>query len=159
MQAEPSQLTPLRKKHRNKLSVDPSLPADGEFRESSFLLECLVRSQLHFAVPLFKKPVYTSTPRTIDRNKQNQDANTPISGKKSNAQTPKSSGTLSNTPKKQTKGRQSKVKPVDSRLEEYCRQFFKELSQNIFDNKFGDETKLGWNNRLTRTAGKAHYSR
>lgn len=63
------------------------------------------------------------------------------------------------TPTKQMKGRKSRIDPAKARLESYASQFFKEISETVFHNLFGPETRLEWSNRLTRTAGKAHYSR
>lgn len=44
-------------------------------------------------------------------------------------------------------------------LRDYATELFNELSTAVFEERIGSETPLLWNNRLTRTAGRAHYSR
>jgi hypothetical protein len=58
-----------------------------------------------------------------------------------------------------TRSARNAITPEQRTLREFAVQLFNDLSKNVFEGRIGTETDLLWNNRLTRTAGKAHYSR
>lgn len=62
-----------------------------------------------------------------------------------------------------TKGKRTTKKSLEEAAqrhrEEYTKNFFRLLNEEIFRSGLPEETQLQWNNRLQTTAGKAHFER
>jgi len=147
--SQSSQISPHRKKQMMKIPI-VVFPSQ-DFKD--------IREHTVNRTPVI--PRTPGTPRSLRQTRQLPSTETPVNGQGNEVNTSKSigHGRLTNTPTKQTKGRKAKTDPARAELEAYSKEFLKELSQNVFKNRFGEETRLEWSNRLTRTAGKAHYSR
>lgn len=113
-----------------------------------------------FARPNLADQETATTPRSVKGIRRTpsraNDVHTPQDFKETH--TPKSIDRF-DSPTRPKRNRKPKLDPAKAKLVKYAHTFFKELSETVFGGRFGEETNLEWSNRLTRTAGKAHYTR